>query len=347
MQTHYFQRYHSKENVATANAMLLISRLYLYSSNEFFLFLKQILCEKIQEPNIELRVNLQEKGNKSVLDASIVQESFKIAVETKLYNNFYLKQLESHLETLKSGYKYAVLLTLDPQELSLDKEKEIAEMVQIFNEKNQCDIKHIHMTFQRLIETVRSVVNERDTEMIDIIDDFEKYAYSSNLLPDDWKTMRMVLVGTTFDENIDNKLYYHGLERGYSPHKYIGLYKDKSIQAIGEIEAIVARDIKDGIAKVKIVQGKMPADGMRRIEKAIEDGEKKHGYKLKTEPHIFFLVKNFYQTDFRKVSPGGSIGSKHFDLCEVLVNHTGKSKYNKELPETKDIADLLRNITWR
>lgn len=340
MQTHYFQRYHSKENVATANAMLLLSRLYLYSSNEFFSFLKQILGEKIQDPNIELKINLQEKGSKTVLDASIIQESFKIAVETKLYNNFYLNQLEGHLETLKIGYKYPVLLTLDPQELTMDKENEITEMLQNFNKENQCDIKHIHLTFQKLIEAVRAVVNDRDMEMIDIIDDFEKYAYSSNLLPDDWKTMRMVLVGTTFEDNKEYNLYYHGLDRGYSPHKYIGLYIDKSIKAIGEIEAIIAREIQNGKATIKVIQGQMPVDGMQRINEAIEIGAEKHGYKIKDEPHIFFLVKKFYDTDFKKISPGGSFGSKRFDLCEILGVQS--------LPDdVKDIAEKLKGKVWR
>ena len=38
MKIHYFQRYHEKENVATANTMLLLSRLYQYSSDKFFRF---------------------------------------------------------------------------------------------------------------------------------------------------------------------------------------------------------------------------------------------------------------------------------------------------------------------
>lgn len=36
MRIHYFQRYHEKENVATANTMLLSSRLYQHSSDKFF-----------------------------------------------------------------------------------------------------------------------------------------------------------------------------------------------------------------------------------------------------------------------------------------------------------------------
>lgn len=40
MKIHYFQRYHQGEDVATANTMLLSSRLYQYSSDKFYLFLK-------------------------------------------------------------------------------------------------------------------------------------------------------------------------------------------------------------------------------------------------------------------------------------------------------------------
>mgnify|MGYP000376761060 FL=1 len=35
MQIHYFQRYHSKENVDTSNTMLMLSRLYNY--NRYFI----------------------------------------------------------------------------------------------------------------------------------------------------------------------------------------------------------------------------------------------------------------------------------------------------------------------
>lgn len=112
METHYFQRYHSKENVDTANAMLLLSRLYLNSPKSFFSFLNN-LVEDI-DIDVELKVVLQEKNKSSVPDAAIMQESFKIAVETKLHNNFAEKQLLHHLASLE-GYNYKFLMTLDPR----------------------------------------------------------------------------------------------------------------------------------------------------------------------------------------------------------------------------------------
>lgn len=40
MKIHYFQRYHEKENVATANTMLLLPRLYSYFSDKSFVEFK-------------------------------------------------------------------------------------------------------------------------------------------------------------------------------------------------------------------------------------------------------------------------------------------------------------------
>ena len=95
MKVHYFQRYHGKENVSTANSMLLLSRLYSYSPNKFFEFMKKNILPENADP--EIVFNLQEKDKDSVPDATIIQPSFKIAVETKLSGNFGIKQLQNHI----------------------------------------------------------------------------------------------------------------------------------------------------------------------------------------------------------------------------------------------------------
>lgn len=43
MQMHYFQRYHSKENVDTSNTMLMLSRLYNYNADKFFSMLNSLI----------------------------------------------------------------------------------------------------------------------------------------------------------------------------------------------------------------------------------------------------------------------------------------------------------------
>ena len=100
MKIHYFQRYHTKENVATANTMLLLSRLYQYSTDKFFRFLDSLFFPENFEPEIVFR--LQEKSSTSVPDATITQESFKIVVETKMSDWFYTDQLERHLSSFEN-----------------------------------------------------------------------------------------------------------------------------------------------------------------------------------------------------------------------------------------------------
>ncbi len=59
MKVHYFQGYPEKENAVTANTMLLLSRLYSYSSNKFYRFLKSEYFSEAFE--LELVFRLQEK----------------------------------------------------------------------------------------------------------------------------------------------------------------------------------------------------------------------------------------------------------------------------------------------
>ena len=75
MKIHYFQRYHQGEDVATANTMLLLSRLYQYSPDKFYLFLQSICAPNaVWDFNPELSFNLQVNAPNSRLDAVISQQ---------------------------------------------------------------------------------------------------------------------------------------------------------------------------------------------------------------------------------------------------------------------------------
>ena len=93
VQIHYFQRYHSKENVDTSNTMLMLSRLYNYNADKFFAMLNALILGQDETP--EITFDLQVVGDESVPDAIISQKSFKIVVETKLHNQFQQNQLEN------------------------------------------------------------------------------------------------------------------------------------------------------------------------------------------------------------------------------------------------------------
>lgn len=334
MKIHYFQRYHEKENVATANTMLLLSRLYQYSSDKFFRFLKSEFFSDAFEP--EIVFNLQEKSVESIPDATITQESFKIVVETKMSDWFYTDQLLRHLKSF-GDEKYKVMITLAPELMNPEKKKEFEEHLKEYNATQTYPVMHVNTVFERIVDAIRDVIDDRDYEMQEVLDDYLNYCYNDKLIivSDSWKRMRVQLAGTTFNFNVSENLYYDNIERGFSAHDYLGLYKEKSVRAIGKIKAIITAVTTEVGIEYKAELGELTDDRKQQICNAIEDG-KNYGYVMTGER--YFFVDKFYETDFKKITPRAPMGTRVFDLTQVLET--------EQLPETEGIAGLLKTKTW-
>lgn len=335
MKIHYFQRYHKGEDVATANTMLLLSRLYAYSSNKFFQFLKeQFFGDIVFEP--ELSFVLQDKSEESVPDATITQPSFKLVVETKLTDWFYQDQLIRHLSKFKNE-EYKVLITLSSELMEQKKKEAVDQAIADYNPVHQTHIIHVNTTFELLAQGVQEVITDRDYEMQDVLDDYLDYCHNDRLIviPDAWKKMRMQLAGTTFDFNLSENVYYDNIDRGFSSHDYLSLYKQKSIRAVGKITAIITAVLKDGELIYNVERGELTEERKEKIDKAIEDGKK---YEYVLDSTRYFFVDKFYETDFPKITPRAPMGSRMFDLTEVLQID--------KLPKTEEIAGLLKQKSW-
>ena len=171
MQIHYFQRYHSKENVDTANTMLMLSRLYNYNANNFFAMLNALILEQDETP--EITFDLQVVGDESVPDAIISQKSFKIVVETKLHNQFQQNQLEKHLTQFGTALK----------KYNADRINEI-----------KTPIRHVNITFEQLVAAMEDIVDERDSEIMAVLDDYKKYCLTKT------DEIASILDGKTWEE---------------------------------------------------------------------------------------------------------------------------------------------------
>ncbi len=305
MRIHYFQRYHSKENVDTANAMLLLSRLYSDSSTKFFELLRKILPENA---DVELNFQMQVRSKNAIPDAIIKQASFKVVVETKLYGGFTLQQLENHLQSFKNE-DYKVLLTLDPNIMNKTTRDQLQKIVAAYNQINSSNVVHQHLTFEELVKLVAEVIDEKDDEMQDVLNDYREYCYYSELIPNDWKRMRVQLAGTTLAINKQLNLYYDDVTRGFSGHEYLGLYSQKAVRAIGKISAITKVMPKNGGFEVFAEKGEITPEMKERILIAVEDS-KKYGYALDSEENRFFFVEQFYDTFFEKVTPYAPMGKQ-------------------------------------
>jgi len=339
MQIHYFQRYHSKENVDTSNTMLMLSRLYNYNADKFFFMLNTLILGEAETP--EITFDLQVAGDQSVPDAVISQKSLKIVVETKLYNQFDTDQLLRHLNQFASE-EIKILLSLDPKPMKKSTFDEFSSLLKTFNGEHQeqlhTPIKHVNITFEQLIAAMEDIVDERDTEIVSVLDDFKKYCFDEGLIPDGYKWMRAIVAGTTIKDNIELGLYYDQASRGYSEHGYIGLYRGKSIRAIGRLVKIISARKIDGKLMCSPVFGdEATADEIERIEEAIERG-KAYDYNLSDVQHKYFIVDKFYPTDFRKATKNPILKSKYFNLAEMFG-------YEK-MPSTEQIARDVNGRTW-
>lgn len=337
MKIHYFQRYHAKENVATANTMLLLSRFYSYSADKFFMFLKSEFFDDEFEP--EIYFNLQEKSSRSIPDATITQESFKIVVETKTSDWFYEEQLINHLEAF-SDERFKLLLTLAPTLMDKEKKDHFNSTLATYNTENNKHIIHKNTTFEQLAEAIGDYIDDKDYEMQNVLNDYIDYCLHDGLIAksDSWKYLRMQLAGTTFDFNTANNVYYDNADRGFRAHDYLGLYKNKSIRAIGKICArILAVEDNSGTIHYEAEFGDITDERMRLIKDCINDGDS-HGYNLHTIKHRYFFVEKFIETDYRKITKRPPMGSRIFDLSQVLSL--------EEMPTVEQIAELLKDKSW-
>jgi len=334
MKIHYFQRYHEKENVATANTMLLLSRLYSYSTDKFFRFLKSEFFSDAFEP--EIIFNLQEKSFDSIPDATITQESFKLVVETKMSDWFHSDQLLRHLKSFRDE-KYKVMITLAPELMNPVKKKEFEKSLKEYNATQTYPIMHVNTIFERIVDAIEDVIDDRDYEMQEVLEDYLNYCYKDKLIivSDSWKRMRVQLASATFDFNVNENLYYDSIDRGFSAHDYLGLYKEKSVRAIGKIIAIITAVKTEAGLEYETELGVLTDKRKQQIKQAIEDA-KNYSYEL--DANRYFFVEKFYETDFKKITPRAPMGTRVFDLTQILET--------EKLPETTEIAELLNAKTW-
>lgn len=328
---HYFQRFSQPENVSTNNTLLLFSRMYQYSPFKFKVFINELLGDS--DINAGIIFKQQESNYNSIPDGSISQESFKIVIETKLYNSFSVKQLIKHCNSFGDS-NLKILLSLSP---GIIQNTEILSNLKKYNQDNNVNVRHVHVTFKQIIESSRNVIDASDFEFKQIIDDYEEYCFDSGLIDESESWMRAVTCGWSLDENFKFNLYYDPATRGYSAHGYIGVYASKSIRGIGKINNIITADKINNKLKIYESVKDVTIDEENRILSAIQAAYDNNGWKI-DKGHKFFLVDNFYKTNFRKKSKFPLQGTKFFNLLDTLNLD--------KLPDTKKIAELLNEPTW-
>ena len=280
---------------------------------------KEILNKEL----IDLNQEIENKCKINIINMEVNHTKFGKGIVV----NFYDKKLEVDFKELgikKFNYPDAFIknfLTCDNTQIN----EQTKELIQLYAEKANLENKILK------IESKIDKLENKETAKENRV----KYS------DDNSKCMIAVLTGSSYTDDIELNLYYDKVKNGCSNYGYLGLYKDKSIVAIGKIENIVkAYYINGNLYYESVYSGFSVSENQKeRIEKATHKGIENNGWdNLEYEEHYYFLVENFVGTDFIKNSEGALWGRKKFDLCKILDID--------ELPTIEEIANSLRNKTW-
>lgn len=328
---HYFQRYHTKENTHSGNACLLLSRLYSYNNKLFYNLISAVF--EIDSENLYTQFVLQEKTSNggSVPDFSINQPSFKLVVEAKEKPDVSKPtQLDEHSKLLISEpVLNKLFILLVPSIGNKDK-------TNIKNLQTQyTDIHYEIITYIDLYNRTRDIlIDIKDDEMIEILEDYHDYCEDEGLIDNSSDTIMVRLAGDTMQYDIGNNLYYDTASNKWTGFDYIGLYTNKCVKYIGKIRAIYNCNNSSGSIAADCLKGTF----VQKDEDAVKQSFSELFANRKNVSFTYYLVDEFVEiNNFTKSSKRALYGKKKFYLSDYGLKPGASSK---------EIAEKLSNKNW-
>ena len=324
---HYFQRYSSVENTVTNNTLQLLARVYDYSASRASKLLTDITNEAIE---IGIEINQQERAQDSVPDGAIIQRSFKILIESKVDSPVNEVQLLRHAASF-SGESQQILLLLTRLKIEKDHERRISEAIG----KQYPSVVFRNVTYEAVCYALDGLFADYESEMKSLAEDYIEYCNDANLFDQSRYLMRIVPCGTSFDINKRYGIYFHPSDRGYTKHFFVGIYANKAIQFLWEIDSVFDVSFDGETVQKTLVQGRNTDEYDTKLAGIILDARRVCGYNIESR-HRFFCGKELFHTDYKKVSPGGIQGARFVNLLEVIG----------EFQNAQEVAEKLRSKEW-
>ena len=324
---HYFQRYSSVENTVTNNTLQLLARVYDYSASRASKLLTDITNEAI---DIGIEINQQERALDSVPDGAIIQRSFKILIESKVDSPISEDQLLRHAASF-SGESQKILLLLTRQRIEEDHARRISEAIG----KKYPGVVFRNVTYEAICSALKGLFADYENQMKSLAEDYIEYCNDTNLSDQSRYLMRIVPCGTSLGINKKYGIYFHPSDRGYTKHLFVGIYANKAVQCLWEIDSVFDVSFDGETVQKTLVQGRDTDEYDTRLAGIIVDARRVCGYNIESG-HRFFCGKEVFDTDYRKVSSGGIQGARFIDLRKKIG----------EFQNVKEIAEKLRSKEW-
>jgi hypothetical protein len=302
----------------------------LYEENPKFLaeVMNTLVGEDLGE-RIGVSFRQQERKGSSIPDGLILQPAFTIYIETKNWDWFYDEQLENHLAGLDKespGLK-ALIVLANFETTNLER---FTRVRQLCADRYKSSIVFKEVSFEDFVEALQ--IEHLPKNLADAIADFRAYLDEQNLLPQWERWLDVVNCAGMPDDVLVGKVYMCPAKGGAYTHyrcKYFGMYRNKQIEKVALIEAVV--DVEaPGNATVKWQNVKRSAGEL----KSLAEG-KIQQFRPGDYPTRVFVLGNQYETECRKDSPGGMQNSKqYFDVGSLGVD------------DAEALARALSGKTW-
>lgn len=309
-----FPHYHQAENVVTNHVMVLLRMLYNASPNLLEALLQAVCTDEV---TVGPRFSQQVGGTYSVPDGLILQEPLAVFVETKLGSAANPDQLQRHCQTIVErlpGRKGSFLISLTSGQTGQQVvPKEVAAIAR------EHSITVVAATFGELVTQIAQLP-VADLALRETLQEFSDFVFAQGLVPREDQFMAAMLTGISWRENLAYGVYYEPVDRSpkWQRAAFLGLYHDKQVSHIGRIVAVVPamQDDTGGIAFGDPEIG-MIDDARRNAVRDIIKAAQDYYPGLESVRHRYYLVDAFSPTEFRKVSPGGMMGHRYFDIEEI------------------------------
>jgi hypothetical protein len=330
-----FQQYSQGENTVTNNVLLMLSNLYEINPKYYEEFIRGLT----EDSNYEvIPIFRQQVGNKGggIIDGHIQVKATKIIIETKLHGLEWINKLVKYGNSFEKN-EFSLLFHLSAKRYSSKKVEEIENKLSEI--ENVGKINFFSLTYQDLVDQLKELAKNYQYEyyLQRLNENFEAYCIGMGLMPRSNHILRAMACGQSYDLNIKHKFYFDLASRGYSDFNYLGIYKWKSVRYIGKVENMIVADWNESDG-LKIIDSKFdvtPEQEIRLIAAIKESLEK--GWSVDYN-HRFFLLNEFVETDFRKISPGGIFRVRYFNLENII---------DEKVPDDMNaIADKLKLKSW-
>lgn len=319
-----FSGYEQKENRTTNYVLLMLKLVY----DESPALLAEVLSAVVGRElggEIGVQFRQQEKHGGSVPDGLVVQHPFTLFIETKSWDWFYDDQLETHMAGLvDSGPGLKILLALSNFEE--DEVSRFQSVYKIVEEKFANQVVFGATSFEQFLQALREL--DVSPSLKATIGDFAAYLDGAGLLPN-WKNLLDVINCVSTVHEIEGGTYLCPAQGGAYQHlrsRFFGMYANKTVSKVAEIEAVVDVMAVDE-QTIKWVNGDLDREVAK--ERAVELlGQFRPG----VMPTRVFILGPLFETDFRKDTRGGMLGSKQY--------------FTVKAGSTEELADQLNGKTW-